>query len=222
MVTVAENLAADPSPTRKIPPLVVIFVPNGGGDGPGSERGLEYDTNSDRYSRFINMEVLPAVQADAGIKAAFPNFKLTTNPDGRGAYGCSSGSPAAFGLGWYADFHRLVTYSGTFVDLQKADAATEAAAPNGAWDYAAMITAAPVKPLRVFLEAAQMDNGSTETAASHLNWLIANQNMAAALKMKGYHYRFVYAQGAGHCDDKVQRQTLPDTMAWVWRGYQAN
>ena len=85
-----------------------------------------------------------------------------------------------------------------------------------------MITAAPVKPLRAFLEAAQMDNGSTETAASHLNWLIANQNMAAALKMKGYHYRFVYALGAGHCDDKVQRQTLPDTMAWVWRGYQAN
>ena len=37
LVTIAENLAADPSPTRKIPPLVIIFVPNGGGDGPGSE-----------------------------------------------------------------------------------------------------------------------------------------------------------------------------------------
>jgi enterochelin esterase-like enzyme len=220
MVTVVENLAADPSPTRRIPPLVVIFVPNGGGDGPGSERGLEYDTASDRYSRFINTEVLPAVQADSAIKAAYPNFKLTTNPEGRGAYGCSSGSPAAFGLGWFADFHRIITYSGTFVDLQQADAATEAAAPNGAWDYASFIMAAPTKPLRVFLEAADKDNGNTETEASHHNWLIANQNMAAALKAKGYHYRFVYALGAGHCDDKVQQQTLPDTVSWMWNSYQ--
>jgi hypothetical protein len=26
--------------------------------------------------------------------------------------------------------------------------------------------------------------------------------------------------GAGHCDAKVQRQTLPDTVSWMWRSYQ--
>lgn len=220
MVTMLENLAADPSPARRIPPIVAIFVPNGGGDGPGSERGLEYDTVSDRYSRFINMEVLPAVQANAAIKAAYPNFKLTTDPEGKGAYGCSSGSPAAFGLGWFADYRRIVTYSGTFVDLQKADAATEMMSPFGAWGYAAMITAAPAKPLRVFLQVAQNDNGANETEEAHLNWILANRHMAAALKEKGYHYRFVYALGAGHCDSKVQQQTWPDTFVWMWHSYQ--
>jgi enterochelin esterase-like enzyme len=218
--TIVENLAADPSPTRKIPPLVTIFVQNGGGDGPGSERGLEYDTVSDRYTLFINTEVLPAVLANTAIKAAFPSFKLTTDPEGRGAFGCSSGSPAAFGLGWFGDFHRLITYSGTFVNNQRADAATQAMYPDGAWGYSAMIQAAAPKPLRVFLEAAENDNGSTMTEASHHNWIIANRNMAAALKAKSYHYRFVYALGAGHCDAKVQRQTLPDTVSWMWRSYQ--
>ena len=38
-----------------------MAVQNGGNDGKGSERGLEYDTMSDRYARFIHHEVLPAV-----------------------------------------------------------------------------------------------------------------------------------------------------------------
>jgi len=220
--TAVDNLVVDPSPARRVPPLVIIGVAAGGGDGPGSERGLEYDTVSDRYWRYITTEVLPAVLSHAPLRAAYPNFKLTSNPDGRGAYGCSSGAPAAFGLGWFGDFNRLLTFSGTFVDLQRSDAATEAAHPDGAWDYPSMILGAPARPLRVFLEVGQDDNGATTPESQHLNWVIANRNMAAALATKGYHYRFVYALGAGHCDDRVRAQALPDALVWLWRGYGAN
>lgn len=211
IVTAAENHYEDTDATTRIPPLVFVFVP------PGSNRSGEYDTVSDAYSRFIDTEVLPLVTTNADIKAAYPNFKLTANPDGRAAYGCSSGSPAAMGLAWFADFHRVVSYSGTFVALQMT-----ADHPLGAWEYPSMILASAPRPLRIFLEVGQNDNGSTATADSHRNWVIGNMNFAAALKMQGYHYRFLYAMGAGHCDGSVKSKTYGETLAWVWRGYTPN
>jgi enterochelin esterase-like enzyme len=209
IVTAAENHYEDTDPTTKIPPLVFVFVP------PGSNRSGEYDTVSDAFSRFITGEILPLVSSNADIKAAYPGFKLTTDPNGRAAYGCSSGSPAAMGLGWFSTFNRIVSYSGTFVALQMT-----ADHPLGAWEYPAMILAQmPPKPLRIFLEVGQMDNGYMTDAAMHRNWVVGNQNMAAALKMMGYHYRFLYAMGAGHCDGSVKSKTYSQTLNWVWRGY---
>ena len=212
IVTAAENHYADTDVATRIPPIVFVFVP------PGTDRSGEYDTVSDAYTRFINTEVLPLVNSNADIKAMYPGFKLTTNPDGRAAYGCSSGSPAAMGLGWFGDFHRVVSYSGTFVALK-----ATADHPLGAWEYPAMILATmPPKPLRIFLEVGEMDNMYTATDASHHNWVIGNRNMAAALKMMGYHYRFLFAMGAGHCDGSVKSKTYSQTLNWVWRGYTAN
>jgi hypothetical protein len=48
---------------------------------------------------------------------------------------------------------------------------------------------------------------------------MANERMAAALAAKGYHYHYVFAQGAKHVDGNVVRQTLPDALLWLWRGY---
>ena len=39
------------------------------------------------------------------------------------------------------------------------------------------------------------------------------------LKAKGYHYHYVFTAGAGHNDGKVVKATLPDALAWLWRGY---
>jgi hypothetical protein len=67
-----DNLTISKDPARKLPAFIAIGVQNGGNDGKGSQRGLEYDTMSDRLARFINDEVLPAVLNNAEIKAAFP------------------------------------------------------------------------------------------------------------------------------------------------------
>jgi len=213
-----DNLIAD----GRVPAVVAVFVANGGGDSFGSERGLEYDTMSDAYSRFIDTEVLPAVTSNAALRAAYPNFKLTSDPNGRASYGCSSGGAAAMTMGWFTPdrYRLLITYSGTFVDQQNPLAPTEVQYPFGAWEYPERLIASnPVKPLRVFLQAGEMDNGYTMNEASHHNWVLANQRVAAALKAKGYHYRFVYALGAGHCDARVRQQTLPETFQWMWRGF---
>ena len=174
---------------------------------------------------FIDTEVLPAVASNAQLKAAYPNFKFTTDPNGRAAYGCSSGGAAAMTMGWFApnDYRRLITYSGTFVDQQNPIAPEQAQYPVGAWGYASgLITNSPVLPLRVFLQVGEMDNGYTMPESSLHNWLLANQHVAAALKAKGYHYRFIYALGATHCDARPRQQTLPETLQWMWRGYTPN
>jgi iron(III)-enterobactin esterase len=44
--------------------------------------------------------------------------------------------------------------------------------------------------------------------------------MAAALKAKGYHYRYVFAKAAWRADGMVTRQTLKEAMESLWHGYQ--
>ncbi|RYZ07662.1 MAG: enterobactin esterase [Myxococcales bacterium] len=219
-----DNLTISTDPQRRLPAFVAIAVANGGGDSKGSQRGLEYDTMSDRFVRFINEEVLPAVENNAEIKQAYPGFKLTTDPEGRATMGCSSGGAAALTMGWFRPdlFHRLITYSGTFVDQQDDDAAEEKTYPLGAWEYHSgmkLIQNADKKPLRIFLHHSDADNGANAPESGHHNWVMANQRTAAALKEKGYHYRHLTAKSAGHCDGDVFNATLADTLVWAWRGY---
>jgi iron(III)-enterobactin esterase len=219
-----DNLTISKDPQRKLPPFIVVAVANGGGDSKGSERGLEYDTMSDRYARFVQTEVLPAVLKDAAIKAAYPKLTFTKDPAGRATMGCSSGGAAAFTMGWFKPewFGRIISYSGTLVDQQDDDAAEEASYPLGAWEYhssKALIANTPRKDLRIFLHVSEMDLGYNAAESGHHNWLLANQRAAAALAAKGYHYRFLTAKGAGHCEGKVFDQSLADTLVWLWRGY---
>jgi enterochelin esterase family protein len=221
-----DNLTIATDPERKLPAFVAIAIANGGSDSKGSERGLEYDTLSDRYARFVQLEVLPAVLAHAAIKAAYPKLAFTDNPWGRATLGCSSGAAAAFTMGWFRTewFRRIISYSGTFVDQQDDDAAEEEQFPLGAWEYHSgteVIANTPQKPLRVFLHVSENDLGADAPESGHHNWVIANERMAAAIARKGNHYRFLIAPDAGHCDGKVFDDTLADTLVWAWRGYVA-
>lgn len=219
-----DNLTMSTDAARRLPAFIVVSVQNGGNDSKGSQRGLEYDTMSDRLARFINEEVLPAVLKEPRIKAAYPGIAFTDNPWGRAAMGCSSGGAAALTMGWFRPdlFRRLITYSGTFVDQQDDDAPEEATYPLGAWEYHSgmkLIETADKKPLRIFTHVSENDNRAKDPENTYHNWVMANRRTAAALKAKGYDYRFVYSQATGHCDRRVFEQTLADTLVWMWRGY---
>lgn len=221
-----DNLTVSKDPKRMLPAFIAIAVENGGNDGKGSERGLEYDTMSDRLARFINDEVLPAVLANAEIQAAYPKLAFTDNPWGRGVMGCSSGGAAALTMGWFRPdlFRRLITYSGTFVDQQDDDAPEEAAYPLGAWEYHSsmkLIENSDKKPLRIFTHVSENDLRAGDPEETYHNWVMANQRTAAALKAKGYDYRFVFSRDTRHCQATVFEQTLADTLVWMWRGYHA-
>jgi enterochelin esterase-like enzyme len=222
-----DNLTLSKDPNRKLPPFIAIAVENGGNDGKKSERGLEYDTMSDRLARFIHDEVLPAVMQNPEIRAAFPKFALTEDPWGRAVMGCSSGGAAALSMGWFRPdwFRRIAAYSGTFVDQQDDDAPEEAKYPLGAWEYHSgmkLIENNPKKPLRIFTHVSENDLRPKDPEETHHNWVMAGQRTAAALEAKGYNHRFVFSLGTGHCDRRVFEQSLADTLVWIWRGYNAD
>lgn len=222
-----DNLTISQDPNRKLPAFIAVAVQNGGDDGKNSQRGLEYDTMSDRFARFINDEVLVAVLNNPEIKAAYPGIAFTQNPWGKAAMGCSSGGAAVLSMGWFRPdlFRRLITYSGTFVDQQDDDAPEEAMYPLGAWEYHSslkLIETTPKKPLRIFTHVAENDLRKDEPEETYHNWVMANQRTAAALKTAGYDYRYVYSLATGHCAGPIFDQTLADTLVWMWRGYHAD
>jgi iron(III)-enterobactin esterase len=197
---------------KRVPVMAAILIDSGGGDAQGSQRGLEYDTVSGLYADFVETEVLPLAAKEA-------NVTFTKDPDGRATMGGSSGGAAAFSMAWFQPdlYHRVLTYSGTYVNQQSP---RNPESPHGAWEYHEnLIPKSEAKPIRIWLEVSENDNGSKRDEASLHNWVMANQRMAAALKAKGYHYRYVFAKNAGHTDGKVTRQTLPEALEWLWQGY---
>jgi enterochelin esterase-like enzyme len=221
-----DNLTISKDADRKLPAFIVVAVENGGNDGKNSERGLEYDTMSDRFARFINDEVFAAVLNNPDIKAAYPKLAITDNPWGRATMGCSSGGAAALTMAWFRPdlFRRVIAYSGTFVDQQDDDAPEEAKYPLGAWEYHSsmkLIENSELKPLRIFTHVSENDLRARDPEETYHNWVMAGERTAAALKAKGYHYRYVFSKDTRHCDAKVFEQTLADTLVWLWRGYHA-
>ena len=208
LFTALDNLIAQ----KRVPVMIAVSIGNGSGDAQGSQRGLEYDTMSGLYAEFVEKEVLPLVEKQY-------NVKLTKDPDGRATTGCSSGGAAAMAMAWYRTdlYHRVLSYSGTFVNQQWPH---NPETPLGAWEFhKTLIPNSPVKPLRIWMHVSDRDNLSTRD--NYHDWVLANENMAKALAAKGYHYQFVFARNAGHCDRPTKLQTLPQALEWVWKGYRA-
>jgi hypothetical protein len=211
LFTALDTLIAE----HRVPAMIAISISNGGGDAQGSERGLEYDTMSGRYAEFVETEVLPRVQA-------LYHVRLTRDPDGRAAMGGSSGGACALIMAWYHPelYHRVLSYSGTFVNQQWP---WNEATPQGAWEFhERLIPESARKPLRIWMEVGDRDllNPNVMRDGMH-DWVLANEDMARVLAAKGYHYQFVFARNAGHVDNSVKLQTLPEALEYVWRGYRA-
>ena len=199
--TILDNMIYD----QRLPVLVAVMIDNG-----GAERSMEYDTVSDKYVQFVEEEVLPRAEKEA-------NVKLSKDPDARMTLGGSSGGAAALTMAWFRPdlYHRVVTYSGTFVNLRNSPEA-----PLGAYEYIEhLFPNAEKKPLRLWIQVSENDNGAKTPSESRRNWVTANARLAKILRDKGYHYQFVFTRGAGHTQRKVINHTLPQALEYAWQGY---
>jgi len=176
---------------------------------PSNQRSVEYDTVSGKYCDFVEDEVLPFVAKSCGVA-------FSRDPDARATLGGSSGGAAALSMAWFHPerYRRVLVYSGTFVNLRGSPEQ-----PHGAWEYHENLIpkTEPKRPLRVWLQVGETDNGATTFAAGMFNWVIANWRMAEVLKAKGYAYQFVYCKGAGHVDRPARAHTLAPALEWLWR-----
>ena len=206
--TILDNMIFD----KRVPSMVAIMINSGGGDAQGSERGLEYDTMSGKYAEFIETEVLPRVCTECKVE-------LTKDPNARMTMGGSSGAACALSMAWYHTdlYHRVLSYSGTFVNQQSP---FNPDTPHGAWEYHDhLFKVTPNKPLRIWMHVGEQDLRFNDPESTYHNWVLANNRTAAVLKEKKYHYQYVFARNSGHVDGRVVRQTLPQALEWVWRGY---
>jgi enterochelin esterase-like enzyme len=179
---------------KRLPVMAAIFV-NRPDNGP--KRSLEYDCIDDDYSRFILEEILPLV------KMRHPDLNLTSDPNGRGSLGKSSGAPAAFTLGWRHPeaFTRITTFNGTFVNICRDGA--------GAGTYPGLVRSNPMKPLRVYMFSDDGDNGG---------FAAGNQALSEALNAKGNAWRYVYGLKATH-DNRFAASLITEALLWTWAGY---
>ncbi len=209
LFTALDNLIAQ----SRVPVMIAISIGNGSGDAQGSERGLEYDTMTGRYAEFVETEVLPEVEKRY-------NLKLTRDPNARVTTGCSSGAAAAMSMAWYHPdlYGRVLSYSGTFVNQQWPPSPET---PHGAWAFhESLIPNSSKKPIRIWMEVGDRDLYNPNGMRDNMHdWVVANENMAKVLAAKGYTYQFLFVKNAGHCDQAMKEQTLPEALEYIWQDY---
>lgn len=169
------------------------FPPKKEGEKPGRNRSFEYDTLSSDYARFLIDEIIPEVGK---------TYRLTDNPEGRAICGASSGGICAWTAAWERPdyFRKVSSHIGSFTNIR------------GGHVYPALIRKTENKPIRIHLQ-----DGSNDIDNEHGNWPLSNQQMAAALKFKGYDYQFVFGDGAHN--RKHAGAIFPDEMRWLWRDW---
>jgi sugar lactone lactonase YvrE len=200
---VLDNLIAK----HEVPPMIGIFVDPGVLPAVSAEaqnrfeRVFEYDSLSDRYSRFLLEELIPAVAKE---------YNLSTNPDDRGIAGTSTGAVGAFMAAWNRpdQFHRVLSFIGTYVAMKGAD------------HLPALVRKTEPKPIRIFMQDGTGDHivpaepYGTSFAGS---WPINNRVMFEALEYSGYDAKLEMGTEAHNM--KQGGAIMPDALRWLWRGY---
>jgi enterochelin esterase family protein len=182
---------------KEMPVTIGIFLQPGtipprtpGGKG-RSNRSFEYDTLSDQYATFLEKEILPEVAK---------KYNLRNDAAGRAICGISSGGICAWTVAWQRPdlFSKVLSHVGSFTNIRGGDV------------YPGIIRKAKKKPIRVFLQ-----DGENDLDNVYGSWPLANRQMEAALRFKGYEYRFVMGDG-GH-DGKHGGAILPESLRWLWQ-----
>lgn len=198
--TVFDNLIAK----MDMPPTVGIFIQPGTFDDGKSNRSFEYDTLSGQYTRFLLEEILPEVEKTQ-------NLKLRHDAAGRAIAGISSGGICAWTVAWERpdEFSKVLSWVGSFTNIASGKTGRE-----GGHNYEAMVRKTPPKPIRVFLQ-----DGANDLDNANGNWPLANQTLAKSLAFAKYDYKFVY--GEGFHSNLHGRAILPDSLRWLWRGWES-
>jgi gluconolactonase len=200
---VFDNLIA----RHELPPLIGIFIDPGVLPALSDqaqnrfERVFEYDSLSDRFSRFLLEELIPEV----GRK-----YNLSQDPNDRALCGVSTGAVGAFMTAWNRpdQFHRVLSFIGTYVAMKGADA------------LPALIRKTEPKPLRIFLQDGSNDHivpGEPYGTFYAGSWPINNQVMFEAFEYAGYDAKLVIGSEAHNM--KQGAAILPDALRWLWRDY---
>ncbi len=188
--TVFDNLIH----TGEMPVAAALFVNPGtfpDRDGRFQNRIAEYHDRTDAYARFLRDEMLPLVAQ---------HVHLSTEPGAHAIGGLSSGAVCAFNAAWHMPelFGKVLSHCGSFTNI------------NGSHNTWAEIRQSERKPLRIYMQGSANDIDDVCG-----NWPLANQEVAAALRFRGYDYKLDW--GRGFHSLAHGGATLPSALRWLWR-----
>lgn len=190
---------------KLIPPMVhVLIAPGSGGEAEGTRmRSIQYDTVSDRYSKYLLQEILPEVEK---------TYKLRPDAYSRAIAGASSGAICAFNVAWYqpTQFGRVLSHIGSYVPLQWYPEQNK----DGGYIVSHRVRREARKNLRVWLSDGMDDNEGNAGS-----WPLNNILLANSLKLKGYDFHFRYGDGMHAIAQGAL--DLPESLTWLWRDYDA-
>jgi enterochelin esterase-like enzyme len=165
-------------------------------------RGVEYETLSDQYARLLRDELLPAVQAKYNIRKDGYSHAIA---------GLSSGALGAFTAAWEQpdQFSRVLVWVTPFTSGQ-----WQPGVRDGGNIYPFRIRKEPKKNLRIWLE-----DGNDDLENANGSVPLQNIEVANSLKLQGYDFHLSFGVG-GHSPMQGSAE-LPESLAWLWRGYDA-
>lgn len=197
MQPVFDNMIA----SKEIPQIIGVFITPGTYADGRSNRSVEYDTLSPKYSEFVMKDVLPIVSA---------KWPYRDGAENRAIAGLSSGAICAFTVAWERpdQFHKVLSWIGSYVNLQGGSTGI-----GGGHNYPTLIRKSKGNPknIRVFLQ-----EGTNDLDNPFGNWPLANMQMDKAFAYSGYDYKFT--MGQGFHSDSHGRSILPESLRWLWRG----
>jgi len=166
-------------------------------------RGVEYETLSDQYARFLKDELLTEVQS---------KYNIRKDGYSRAIAGLSSGALGAFTAAWEQpeQFNRVLLWVTPFTSGQ-----WQPGVHDGGNIYPFKIRKEPKRNLRIWIqdgcEDAENANGSVP---------LQNIEMANSLKFREYDFHFSFGVG-GHSPMQGSSE-LPESLSWLWRGYDSS
>lgn len=182
---------------KRIPVMIGIFINPGHAskefpENPfrNSNRSDEYDELSDRYVNFLTEELIPQIKK---------RYNISNDPKMHAIAGLSSGGICAFTAAWQRPdyFQKVMTHYGSFTNIK------------GGHVYPDLVRKAAKKDIKIFIQ-----DGSNDLDNIHGNWWLSNLQLEAALKFKGYNYKF--EKGTGGHNGKHAGSILPGSLEWLW------
>ena len=183
--------------SKRIPPTICVFinpglvkVPTKPEHNPDTQRSIEYDSVNDQYARFLVNELLPE---------ALEGLNVSQDPNKRASAGFSSGGICAWTLAWFRPdlFGNVLSHCGSFVDIR------------GGGKFPYLIRNESPKPIRMFFQS-----GSNDLDTRYGNWALGNKQIEAALKFKGYDYKFEFGSD-GH-NLMHGAELLESSIVWLF------
>lgn len=155
-----------------------------------TNRSDEYDELSDRYTNFLLNELIPEIKKQ---------YNISDDRKKHAIAGLSSGGICAFTAAWQRPdyFSKVMSHIGSFTDIK------------GGHEYPNIIRKGVKKDIKVFLQ-----DGTGDLDNIHGNWWLANLEVEASLKYKGYEYKF--EKGTGSHNGKHGGAILPESLIWLW------